>query len=174
MAITRRTIKKAIVSEIKKDFTKYNKKFSRELSLYDHTKAVVVGFVLVVLAVAIGSIFLGVQIKNLAIRSSFYSAAQENRNWVAIKLTNGERVYGKVTSFKSDPIVLNPVYFNYDQGTADQIGQNIDNAGDLRLIKRGQENYGPDGSIMLFRSQIAYMERLRLDSKALKAMKYNQ
>jgi hypothetical protein len=40
----------------------------------------------------------------------------------------------------------------------------------LRLVKRGKEVHGPDGTLSVVRAQVVYMEPMKEDSKVLKAI----
>jgi len=90
--------------------------------------------------------------------------------WYSIKLQNNEVFYGLVGDISSDPIVVRNVYYNYDQ-TED--GEQTE-SGNLRLVKRGKETHGPDGSLDIIRSQVQYLEPLGEESKVLKAIKANE
>lgn len=93
-------------------------------------------------------------------------------NWYAIKLITGEIYYGEINDTKSDPVVIENVYYNYDQIKEGEIDKNYI-AGEntnLRLVKRGNETHGPAGSMNVVRAQVVYMEPLKEDSKVLKAI----
>jgi len=87
-----------------------------------------------------------------------------NKNWYAVKLANEEVFYGQINDTAADPVVIVNVYYNYDQT---EIGTGV---GNLRLVKRGKETYGPDGTINIIRSQVLYMEPLKESSKVLEAI----
>lgn len=93
------------------------------------------------------------------------SAEKGDSGWRAIKLVNGEIFYGQVKDASADPVILKNVYYNYDQN-----GKEAPENGNLRLVKRGKETYGPDGSMNIFRAQILYTEPLKDDSKVLEAI----
>jgi len=92
---------------------------------------------------------------------------QDISNWYAIKLVNEEIYYGQVEDTASDPVVIENVYYNYDQQKGNK---EITETGSLRLVKRGQETHGPAGTMDIIRSQILYMEPLKEDSKVLEAI----
>lgn len=96
----------------------------------------------------------------------------QTADWYAVKLINGEEYYGEIADTKSDPIVINNVYYNYDQIKDGVIDKNYspDETANLRLVKRGKEVHGPDGSMDIVRAQVVYMEPLKDDSKVLKAI----
>jgi len=89
------------------------------------------------------------------------------QNWYAVKLVTGEVYYGQISNIAADPVVINNVYYNYDQPAG---GEEKSEAGNLRLVKRGQETHGPAGTMNIVRSQVVYMEQLKEDSKVLKAI----
>ncbi len=89
-------------------------------------------------------------------------------NWYSVKLVDGEIFYGQIKDIASDPVIIKNVYYNYDQ---QKDGSDEVNATDsLRLVKRGKETHGPDGTLNVVRMQILYMEPLKKDSKVLEAI----
>lgn len=133
----------------------------------------IVALAIVVLVAA--GIWLYVQSKKQSNANIANQAQEMAGGWFAVKLLDGEVIYGKIDNLKSDPIVINPVYYNYDQvkdgATKDQ---KINEAGDLRLVKRGQETHGPDGALEVFKTQLVYLERLKKESKVLQAILQNE
>ena len=97
---------------------------------------------------------------------------ESNKNfWYSVKLINGEVYYGQIKDTGADPVVLENVYYNYDQINSEQdMDGEKQESGNLRLVKRGKETHGPDGSMSIVRTQVVYMEALREDSKVLKAI----
>lgn len=95
-------------------------------------------------------------------------AAGASQQWYAIKLINDEIYYGQVGDTTADPVVVSNVYYDYDQlkggSEAEKEGNN------LRLVKRGQETYGPAGTMNIVRAQIVYLEPLKEESKVLRAI----
>jgi hypothetical protein len=99
--------------------------------------------------------------------------------WYAVKLTSGDVFYGKINDTKADPVVLTNVYYDYDQMNKDAENPDTNVApkkdtGNLRLVKRGKEAYGPDGTLNIVRAQVIFMEPLADDSKVLKAITENE
>ena len=88
--------------------------------------------------------------------------------WYAVKLINNEIYYGQITDITADPIVIKNVYYDYDQLEKDANKKAETN--NLRLVKRGKETHGPEGTMDIVRSQVVYMEPLSQDSKVLKAI----
>lgn len=93
-------------------------------------------------------------------------------NWYAVKLINGEEYYGEIADTKADPVVIKNVYYNYDQMKDGVVNKDYvpDANQNIRLVKRGKEAHGPDGSLDVVRAQVVYMEPLKADSKVLKAI----
>ena len=89
-------------------------------------------------------------------------------NWYSVKLASGEIFYGQIEDTKADPVVIKNVYYNYDQ--QEETGKEIKETGNLRLVKRGKETHGPDGTMNIVRQQVLYMEPLKEDSKVLGAI----
>lgn len=96
------------------------------------------------------------------------SGLNNDDNWYAMKLVNNEIYYGQVEDTTTDPIVIRNVYYNYDQDKEEV--KDPTQAGNLRLVKRGKETHGPEGTMDIIRSQILYLEPLKADSKVLKAI----
>ena len=88
-------------------------------------------------------------------------------NWYAVKLVDGEIFYGQIKDTAADPVIIENVYYNYDQQKGDKAASET---GNLRLVKRGEETHGPDGTMNIVRSQVLYMESLKDDSKVLEAI----
>jgi hypothetical protein len=101
-------------------------------------------------------------------------AAPAEVKWYAVKLINNETYYGQIGDTSADPIVIDHVYYNYDQLTSPQSdsgqAEKTSGTGTLRLVKRGQETHGPNGTMDVVRAQVVYMEPLKDDSKVLKAI----
>jgi len=103
----------------------------------------------------------------------FFAQGQTSKvaqSWYAVKLVDGEIFYGQIMDIKADPVVINNVYYDYDQAKAKAAGKTAEETGSLRLVKRGKETHGPDGSLNVVRSQVLFMEPLKADSKVLEAI----
>jgi hypothetical protein len=100
------------------------------------------------------------------------------KNWYAVKLVDGTVYYGRILDLKAEPVVINSVYYNYDQAklaTADKNQvKTIEETGNIRLVKRGQETQGGDGSVIAYHVNILVMEAMKSDSKVLKAILANE
>jgi hypothetical protein len=96
--------------------------------------------------------------------------SKQEARWYAVELVNGETYYGEVTNTSADPVIINNVYYNYDQLNADKGEVNKNESGNLRLIKRGKETHGPAGEMSIVRAQVLFMEPLKDDSLVLKAI----
>lgn len=91
--------------------------------------------------------------------------------WYAVKLMNNETYYGQIKDLTTDPVVMTNVYYNYDEINKDKTAEaKPTEPGALRLVKRGKENYGPDGTMSIVRLQLVLAEPLKADSKVLKAI----
>lgn len=105
----------------------------------------------------------------------------DEAKWYKVKLVGGETYYGQIKDTAADPVVVEKVYYDYDQvkksdaaaggenGAAEDAAAG-ETAGNLRLVKRGKETYGPSGTMNIVRAQVVYMEPLAEDSKVLKAI----
>lgn len=92
----------------------------------------------------------------------------DNNGWYAVKLVNNEIYYGQIEDIKADPVIIDNVYYNYDQAKGGAAANT--ETSNLRLVKRGKETHGPDGTMSIVRMQILYMEPLKADSKVLEAI----
>ena len=92
--------------------------------------------------------------------------------WYSIELSNGQKYFGQIPDPESDPIKMSNAYYNYEQ-LADPLTK-IDETGNLKLVKRGNETHGPSGEIMIPKQQVLLIEPLRQDSKVLKAILENE
>ena len=117
-------------------------------------------------------IIIGAVVYFMFVRGDDKKQNQTVVDWYAVKLINGEEYYGEISDTKSDPIVLNNVYYNYDQLKDGVINKDYspETSANLRLVKRGKETHGPSGSMDIVRAQVVYMEPLKEDSKVLKAI----
>lgn len=91
--------------------------------------------------------------------------------WYAVTLKdNGLIYYGLVMDISADPVVIKNVYYNYDQKKAVDEGKPYVDTGSLRLVKQGNENYGPESISNVYQSNISKMDPLKADSKVLQAI----
>ena len=148
-------------TEPKKDFKKINQPKIKK-SYQGLIKLVV--FVLAVLIISAAVYFLFFKNK------SWFSGANKTQTWYAVKLVNGETYYGQISDTKADPVVMDNVYYNYNQVKEKDNSKTVDEAGNLVLVKRGKETHGPDGTMDIVRAQVLLMEPLKADSKVLQAI----
>ena len=107
------------------------------------------------------------------------ASKEQPAKWYMVKLTDGEAFYGQIKNTAGDPVVIDNVYYDYDQlsssakATEDKQQnptQPANPTGQIRLVKRGKETHGPSGSLDVVRAQVLYMEPLADDSKVLRAI----
>ena len=153
-------------AEVKKDFSK----ISQPAAKRDYGRQIRLA-VFVLAALVLG----------LVAYKLFFAQGQTSKvaqSWYAVKLVDGETFYGQIMDIKADPVVINNVYYDYDQAKAKEAGKTAEETGpprlgetgNLRLVKRGKETHGPDGSLNVVRSQVLFMEPLKADSKVLEAI----
>src|SRR3989338_2391585 len=96
----------------------------------------------------------------------------ESQGWYAVTLCDGMIYYGQVLETKADPLVISSVYYDYDQDKAVKDKKPFISTGNLRLVKRGQEIQGGDGTMLVYRGNVCniLLEPLAEDSKVLKAI----
>lgn len=95
---------------------------------------------------------------------------EKKANWSAIILVNGEVYYGLVDDVNKNPVAIASVYYDYDQVGGKIEAEAEKASSSLRLVKKGKESHGPDGSMTIYQAQIKYIEKLKDDSKVLKAI----
>lgn len=88
--------------------------------------------------------------------------------WYMIKLINNEVYYGQISDSSANPVVISKVYYNY--GQVDGGGEDVDETGNIRLVKRGKETHGPSGTMYIYQVQIEIIDELSQDSKVLQAI----
>ena len=88
--------------------------------------------------------------------------------WYSVRLVDGQIFYGQIKDIKANPLELSKVYYNYDQAQSED--NKIDETGNLRLVKRGQETHGPAGEMYIYQDRVEFVEPLKEDSKVLKAI----
>jgi hypothetical protein len=126
-------------------------------------KAVV--FVLAVLIIIAAFYFLFFKNKN------WFSGADKNQTWYAVTLKdNGLVYYGQVSDVNADPVVINNVYYDYDQKESIKNNKIFTSTGDMRLVKQGKETYGPESKVLIYQCNISDATPLKSDSKVLQAI----
>jgi hypothetical protein len=94
--------------------------------------------------------------------------------WYKVFLVNGEYYYGYVQNPEANPVVIEKVYYDYDQLNSSKTGTEQSETGDIRLVKRGEETHGPDGTLTVYQAQIDKFEGLDDDSNVLRAILANE
>lgn len=134
-------------------------------------------FILIILLLVAGTAYFWNKKDEEASQVAQVKKITNNNPWYAVRLVDGDVIYGKITDINTDPVVIESVYYNYDQKRSENDSNskaNINETADLRLVKRGNETHGPDGKLQIFRSQVVFMENLRADSKVLKVIEENE
>jgi hypothetical protein len=132
---------------------------------------------LAALALVAGSFYFLTKANSEASETVQIKKISNSNPWYAVKLLDGDIIYGKITDINTDPLIIDSVYYNYDQKRSENdTGQKkpVNETGDLRLVKRGNETHGPDGKLQVFRAQVVFMENLRADSKVLRVIEENE
>ena len=90
----------------------------------------------------------------------------EKKSWYAVELDNGETYFGQIEDETANPLVLENVYYDYDQVNGEK-----SETGNIRLVKRGNEAHGPSGTMLIYQAQIGRpIEILSDSSKVLQAI----
>ena len=89
-------------------------------------------------------------------------------SWYAVSLVTGEIYYGQIADIKANPVVIDNVYYDYDQ--QNKKTETASGTGNIRLVKKGKESYGPSGKMMVYQAQIKSVDELSNDSKVRQAI----
>ncbi len=88
-----------------------------------------------------------------------------SRNGVyAVFLANGQAYFGNISQENDQRLVLKNIY--YIQKSAD----NSQAQNDVTLFKLGNELHGPEDMMEINKSQVTFIEKLKTDSKVVKAI----
>lgn len=116
-------------------------------------------------------LIIGATIYFLFYRSNNFTTNNKKASWYAISLKDsGMTYYGQIFDIKANPVIINNVYYDYDQNEAIKNNKPFNRTGDLRLVKQGKETYGPESTISIYQSNISTLTPLKSDSKVLKAI----
>lgn len=104
-------------------------------------------------------------------KDSASSIIDSNKNQ-AVFFTNGQIYFGKLTIINDDYLQLKDVFYIQSNPTAaenkeDGATQPVA-AGDMKLIKLGEEIHGPDDIMVINRDQVLFFENLKNDSQVVK------
>lgn len=116
------------------------------------------GVIILILAIAVAAYF-------LFFISEDKQEGTSEIGWYAVRLVNEEMYYGQIKDVAAEPVVVENVYYSYDQDKNE-----ADDTGNLRLVKRGEEIYGPTSKMIIRGEQILYIEPLKNESKVLQAI----
>lgn len=92
--------------------------------------------------------------------------------WQGIFLDNGEVYFGQVVSENADSVIIKNVYYPTEKNALQQGSAN--DSKNFSLIKLGNEMHGPFDEMRINRQHILFVEDLRGDSKAVKAIEEYQ
>lgn len=100
------------------------------------------------------------------------SAQSINRNeYQVVYLTNGQAYFGKLQNTTGDYLVLKTPYTAQDVKAADTSSSTPTQT---TLLKVSAQVYGPEDSIAIRASQVAFWQNLRSDSKVTQAINAKQ
>ncbi len=137
------------------EYKKINRPSAPKVDISFYKKS---GVIILILAIVISAYF-------LFFRPEDKQEGTSEISWYAVRLVNEEMYYGQIKDVAAEPVVVENVYYSYDQDKDE-----TDETGNLRLVKRGEEIHGPAGKMIIRGSQILYIEPLKDESKVLKAI----
>ena len=112
-------------------------------------------FALVVAVIVLSAVFgIGKLVMNRS-RSGYY----------AVFLSNGQAYFGTISNENERSLELHNVYYIQKNPDAAQAAPN-----DLTLLKLGNEVHGPEDMMEIYKGQIIFIEKLKSDSKVVKAI----
>lgn len=149
----------------KRDFQKFNLPVVRQVNESFFKRATIALAVILVAVVLYGLFFLE---KSEPIDGKVMGVGSGESAWYAVELVNKEVYYGQIIDIAADPIEMKNVYYNYDQ--LNKENSEINETGNLRLVKRGKETHGPSGTMYIYQEQINKIDGLSEESKVLKAI----
>jgi len=95
-----------------------------------------------------------------------YLQNNATKAYTAVFMQSGQVYFGQIQSESSGEIVLNNIYylqFSEAKNTSDL--NSAEN--DFKLIKRGSELHGPEGSMKINKTFVIFTENLKPDSKII-------
>lgn len=100
--------------------------------------------------------------------SSATSVPIEKDKYQAVFMSNGEILFGKLTTLDAAHVELSEVFYirsNVNDATATESEDAQTEDSDMQLIKRGEEVHGPEDAMIINRDQVLYYENLKPSSK---------
>ena len=93
------------------------------------------------------------------------ASAPARSGYYAIFLSNGQAYFGSITKEDDRQLVLKNIFYIQKNAEAGQ------SAGDVTLLKLGNELHGPEDMMEINKAQILFIEQLKPDGKVAKAIK---
>lgn len=91
-------------------------------------------------------------------------------SYQAVFLSNGQVYFGKLVSSRGS-YKLSDVYYLQSKQPIQAQGADIDQQGDMALIKLGKELHGPEDWMLINREHVVFVEQLKDDSRVVQAIK---
>lgn len=102
--------------------------------------------------------------------SAISSIADKNK-WQAVFLNNGQIYFGHLNETNKDYMILSDVYYLKVSPQAQSSQQSQQPQQQINLVKLGEEIYGPEDTLYIFKSQITHWENIKLLSPVSQAIK---
>lgn len=99
----------------------------------------------------------------------------DTSKYQALFLSNGQVYFGKLESYNDEYFKLTTVY-SAQAATAGTETDDEDTkaAGDVQLVRLGDEVYGPENEVFVSKQQILHYENLKNDSKVTQLIQQNE
>lgn len=97
----------------------------------------------------------------------------ERNQYQAVFLNDGKVFFGKLQNINGQYITVTDAYYTQEQGASGGDGAAASSPS-VKLIKVGDETYGPEGSMSIESSNVLFWQNLRADSKVAKAIESNK
>ena len=114
------------------------------------------------------ALILAIALVTMLVMKSQPAQAIDTGKFQVVYLTNGQAYFGKLQSTSGDFLVIKSPYIAQDVAASDD---KADTKTQTTLLKVTSQVYGPEDSIAIKSSQVAFWQNLRDDSKVTQAIK---
>ncbi len=103
------------------------------------------------------------------------STGIDNSKYQAVFFTNGQVYFGKLHEFNTQYLKLTDIYYLQGQSNSESDKNNpqqtnSNTAGNVQLIKLGDEIHGPEDEMILSKDQVLFYENLKADGKVAQSI----
>lgn len=110
--------------------------------------------------------------------NGFIDSGIDSSKYQAVFFDNGQVYFGKLKGVNSEYMQLTEIYYLQNDSTETGASQDPQSssttAGDVQLVKLGDEIHGPEDKMIISREKIQFYENLKSDSKVSTTIKNYQ